>query len=174
MIQSIPQVEPDRLELLGYTESILWSPKMPPDCTPRSENNPANKKKATIQGKQPKILVVDDHEAVRRALSKLLIRGGGWEPCGEAATAAEAIEKARHLRPDIVLLDITLPDFSGFEVAAVIQKELPDCKILIVSQHEPAQMLSKAQELGARGYVTKAKLSTDLLPAIRALLGKPT
>jgi CheY-like chemotaxis protein len=171
MSQSMLETGLDGSMVIGQARRILSISKMPSDDGP-CESDAPNKKKATIQGKQPKILVVDDHEAVRRALSKLLTRGGGWEPCGEAATAAEAIQKARHLRPDIVLLDITLPDFSGFEVAAVIKKELPNCKILVVSQHEPAQMLSKALEFGACGYITKDKLSTDLLPAIRALLGK--
>jgi DNA-binding NarL/FixJ family response regulator len=73
-----------------------------------------------------------------------------------------------------VLLDISLPDISGLEVAPVIRKEVPDCGILIVSQHAPAHMKSSALQAGARGFVSKAGLSKDLLSAIRALVELPS
>jgi DNA-binding NarL/FixJ family response regulator len=132
-----------------------------------------SKKLEAIAGSQPRILIVDDNAAVRKAVSNLLFRAAGWQPCGEAATGAEAIDRARQLRPDVILLDITLPDLSGIEAARVISKLVPDSKILIVSQHDPSQMLSKAVAAGALGYVTKTNLSRDLVPAIRSLL-EPT
>jgi DNA-binding NarL/FixJ family response regulator len=170
MIRLVLQANLERPELLGRTESTLSNSATSPDNCHADETSPSNKKKNAIKQTQPRILIVDDNEAVRKALSKLLLRSVGWEPCGEAATGAEAIEKARELRPDVILLDITLPDFSGIEAARLICKEFPDSKILIVSQHDPAQMLSIAVAAGALGYVTKTNLARDLIPAIRALL----
>jgi DNA-binding NarL/FixJ family response regulator len=120
--------------------------------------------------KKIRVLIVEDHEAVRRAISTLLARSGEIELCGEAASAREGIDMSSQLRPDVILLDISLPDFSGLEAAPMIQKAVPEGKILVVSQHDPVHMLSQAREAGARGYVTKSKLARDLLPAIRSIL----
>jgi two-component system, NarL family, response regulator NreC len=118
-----------------------------------------------------RVLIVDDHETLRRALRVLLARCNDCEICGEAETGREAIEKARQLRPDVILLDISLPDLTGLEAAPVIRKDVPDAKILIVSQHHPDQMMAKALESGASGYVTKTYLWRDLCPAIISLGG---
>jgi DNA-binding NarL/FixJ family response regulator len=117
-----------------------------------------------------RILLADDHEAVRAAIRNLLRRVPEYEVCGEAVDGKEAIQKTKGLRPDVILLDISFPDMSGLEVAPVIRKEVPDCGILVVSQHDPEHMKPRALRAGAHGFVSKASLSKDLLAAIRALV----
>jgi two-component system, NarL family, nitrate/nitrite response regulator NarL len=117
-----------------------------------------------------RILLADDHEAVRAAIRNLLRRIPEYEVCGEAVDGKEAIKKTKGLRPDVILLDISFPDMSGLEVAPVIRKEVPDCGILVVSQHDPEHMKPRALRAGAHGFVSKASLSKDLLAAIRALV----
>jgi DNA-binding NarL/FixJ family response regulator len=126
-----------------------------------------------VAAKTVRILIVDDNETVKRSLRALLAMCEDCEICGDAATAGEAIEKARQLQPDVILLDISLPDFTGLEAAPLIHKDVPDCKIIIVSQHSAAQVLAKAFESGASGYVVKDNLGHDLIPAIRSILAGP-
>src|SRR5438270_8762203 len=107
MIQSIVQVRPDRPETFGNADLILWISDMSPENSDAGETGASSKKLEAITGSQPRILIVDDNGAVRKAVSNLLFRAAGWQPCGEAASGAEAIDKARQLRPDVILLDIT-------------------------------------------------------------------
>jgi CheY-like chemotaxis protein len=174
MIQSNLQTALDRPVHLGNAELILWSSEMFSNGSPPCKGSTRTKGKEVVKHDKPRILIVDDNAAVRKAIAKLLLRSEGWEACGEATTGAEAIAMIRQLRPEVVLLDITLPDLSGFEVATAIRTDLPSSNILIVSQHEPAQMLAKAVAAGAKGYVTKTNLSRDLIPAIKSLLPKPS
>jgi DNA-binding NarL/FixJ family response regulator len=120
--------------------------------------------------KRIRILLADDHEVVRAAIRSLLRKCEECEICGEAVDGREAIQKTKQLRPDLILLDISFPDISGLEVALVIRKETPDCRILIVSQHDPDHMKSRALNAGAQGFVSKASLSRDLISAIRAVV----
>ena len=117
-----------------------------------------------------RILVVDDHEAVRNGLRLLLAARADWQVCGEAANGAEALERARTLRPDVVLMDVSMPGMSGIEAAKVIRSELPECKLVIVSQNEPSVTERQAAEVGAHGFVAKATLSRDLLPTVETLI----
>jgi DNA-binding NarL/FixJ family response regulator len=122
--------------------------------------------------KPVRILIVDEHKIIRRGLRSLLATRSDGEVCGEAADGIEAIEKARQLRPDVILLDITLPQLSGLEAASQIRREVPRARLVIVSQHDPLQMKSKAVAVGAHAYVTKIELAQDLLPAIDSVLQK--
>ena len=117
-----------------------------------------------------RILLADDHEAVRAAIRSLLRKVPEYEVCGEAADGKETIEKTKTLRPDILLLDISFPDMNGLEVAPVIRKAVPECGILVVSQHDPAHMRSRALRAGAQDFVSKATLSKDLLKAIHRIV----
>ncbi|MGB8581248.1 MAG: response regulator transcription factor [Candidatus Sulfotelmatobacter sp.] len=117
------------------------------------------------------ILIVDDNEAVRKSLRSLLSSRPGWKVCGEAVDGLDAIEKAKSLRPDIVLMDISMPRMNGLEVARAIRQELADAKILIMSQHDPASLLPSAIQAGANGCVDKSQLATDLLSSIESLVG---
>src|SRR5262249_22287832 len=110
-----------------------------------------------------RILIADDHELVRRGLRALLASRPTWEVCGEAADGREAIEKAAQLKPDIVLLDVSMPRVNGLEAARIIRRESPGSEILIVSQHTPAEMLPSALKVGARAFVSKSELAGNLL-----------
>jgi PAS domain S-box-containing protein len=117
-----------------------------------------------------RILIADDHELVRQGLRALLACRPSWEICGEAADGREAIEKAAQLKPDIVLLDVSMPRLNGLEAARIIRQESPGCEILIVSQHTPAEMLPSALRVGARGFVSKSELACNLLTTIESIV----
>jgi signal transduction histidine kinase/DNA-binding NarL/FixJ family response regulator len=118
-----------------------------------------------------RILIADDHELVRQGLRALLASRPAWEVCGEAADGVEAIEKAAQLQPDIVLLDVSMPRLNGLEAAAVIRRESPASEIVIVSQHDPAEMLPSALQAGARGFVSKSDIASNLLSTIESIVG---
>ena len=117
-----------------------------------------------------RILIVDDHELVRQGLRALLARRPAWEVCGEAADGVEAVEKAAQLQPDIVLLDVSMPRLGGLEAAALIRRESPCSEIVIVSQHDPAEILPSALEAGARGFVSKSDIGSTLLSLIESIM----
>ena len=116
-----------------------------------------------------RILIADDHHMVRRGVGDLLSKEAGWEICGEATDAAQAIQKASELNPDLVLLDISLPDGSGLEAARRIRQEIPHVRILMMSHHDAAQFVQSAIESGADGCIDKARLALDLVAVIKSL-----
>jgi DNA-binding NarL/FixJ family response regulator len=117
-----------------------------------------------------KILVVDDHEAVRKGVCAILSSRLDIEVCGEAVNGKEAIEKAKELRPDLVILDITMPVLNGFDAAREILKILPEARILMFSMHESKQLLEEAKKIGVHGYLTKTRGGETLLRAVDALM----
>ena len=116
-----------------------------------------------------RILIADDHHMVRRGVGDLLSKEAGWEICGEATDAAQAIQKASELNPDLVLLDISLPDGSGLEAARRIRQEIPHVRILMMSHHDATQFVQSALESGADGCIDKARLALDLVAMIKNL-----
>ena len=116
-----------------------------------------------------RILVVDDHEVVRRGIRALLETRSEWEICGEAATGSETLEKVKKLRPDLVVLDISMPEGSGLEVMREIQKVHPQTEILILTMHDSGPMASDVLAAGARGLVLKSDGACDLVLAVEAL-----
>jgi len=115
-----------------------------------------------------RILLADDNQLVRRGIAALLAQQDDWELCGEASNSQEAIEKASELLPDLVLLDVSMPGRNGLETTRALKQRFPQTTILLITQHDPRQMLPRALEVGASGCVDKARLALDLLPAIRA------
>src|SRR5215475_8906653 len=118
-----------------------------------------------------RILVVDDHEVIRRGLRSLLSSRSEWHVCGEAVNGLEGIEKALELKPDLILMDMSMPIMGGAEATRAVGKELPATKIIIVSQNDPIAMRSQAHDLGAAAFVAKADLSRDLLRTIDQVFG---
>jgi two-component system response regulator NreC len=118
--------------------------------------------------KPMQILIVDDNELVRRGVSTLLSSRPGWQVCGHAGDGVEAVQKAKELHPDLILLDISMPGSNGLEVAVTLGREIPEAKIVVMSQHDPALLLPRALEAGADACVDKDSLSTDLLPIIES------
>jgi PAS domain S-box-containing protein len=117
-----------------------------------------------------RILIVDDHETVRRGLRALLSTRPDWVVCGEAADGLEAVEKAKSLRPDVVVMDISMPRMDGVEATKIIRQEVPESKVIIVSQNDPTEVKRQAAEIDAGGYVDKADLARDLLPTVENLV----
>jgi len=121
-----------------------------------------------------RILIADDHEVVRRGVRTLLEAQPQWEVCGEAATGREAVASARKLRPDLVLLDLTMPDMDGLEAITQILNACPAAKILVLTMHDSGEVATKVLAAGARGLVLKSDAARDLVMAVKALeKGKP-
>jgi DNA-binding NarL/FixJ family response regulator len=119
--------------------------------------------------KNVRILLADDHEIVRHGLRRLLEAQTGWSICGEAESGREAVEKTRQLKPDIVILDHSMPELSGAEAARQILKTLPQTEIVILTMHDSEQLLREVLEIGVHGYVLKSDAMSDLVAAVQAL-----
>ena len=120
--------------------------------------------------KRVSILIVDDHEVIRRALRSLLSSRPEWRVCGEAIDGKVAVEMVRDQRPDVVLMDISMPVVNGVQATKIILREFPDIRVLIISQNDPEITRKQAEEIGAAGYVAKADLSRSLLAAIDKII----
>jgi len=115
------------------------------------------------------ILIVDDNERVRRGIAGVISYEKDWQLCGEARDGAEALEMTRLLLPDLVLLDVSMPGMDGLETARRLRHEHPSVKILILSQHDPEQLLPQALDAGANGCVDKSRISSDLVRIIKSV-----
>jgi DNA-binding NarL/FixJ family response regulator len=116
-----------------------------------------------------RILIADDHDLMRRGVKALLQSHAGWEVCGEAHTGREAVAKAEELKPDIVILDISMPDLNGVDAAKRIRKGSPDTEVLILSVHYSDQLIRDILEAGVRGYIVKSDSDRDLIIAVETL-----
>jgi CheY-like chemotaxis protein len=116
------------------------------------------------------ILIVDDHEAVRQGIRTVLASNTHWSVCGEASDGGEAVEKAKRLCPDAVLIDVSMPRMDGIEATRIIRREVPGSDVIVFSQNDPVLMHKTAVEAGAKGFIEKSRIAQDLIPAIEVLV----
>ena len=119
--------------------------------------------------KLTRILVADDHSVVRRGVQSLLEGHPRWKVCGEAVEGADAIAKAKRLRPDVVVMDITMGPMNGLEATREILKVLPKTKVLVLTMHESEQVVREVLNAGAHGYVLKSDADRDLVDALETI-----
>jgi len=119
---------------------------------------------------QVRVLIVDDADAVRKLIRSLLQKASDIQVVGEAGDGAEAINLARELRPDVVLMDVTMPVMDGIEATAAITEELPEVRVLGLSISAESEVAEAMVAAGAADYITKGGHADDLLEAIR---GRP-
>ncbi len=120
-----------------------------------------------------RIVIADDHEIVRQGL-KAILEGDGCEVVGEYSSGREAVEGARATRPDVAVMDISMPDLNGVEATQQLAKQQPDTKVIVLTMHDSEELARRVLEAGARGYVLKSDAARDLANAVRTVMkGQP-
>jgi DNA-binding NarL/FixJ family response regulator len=122
----------------------------------------------------PRVLVVDDHAAVRRGVQSLLQASPEWEFCGEAENGQEAIHLAGELKPEIIIMDVSMPVLNGLEATRIIHNTMPSTKILLLTLHSSTELVRSAFRAGARGYVLKSDAEHELVKALNVVIGEGT
>jgi two-component system response regulator NreC len=116
-----------------------------------------------------RILIADDHDVMRQGTQAVIQREPGWEVCGLAANGREAVAQARELKPDIVILDMTMPQLNGLDAAIQIKRQLPATEILMFTAHETDELIRKAFEAGVKSFIFKTEAHHFLVEAIESL-----
>jgi DNA-binding NarL/FixJ family response regulator len=116
-----------------------------------------------------RLLVVDDHEVVRKGLRSVLEQQPGWQVAGEASNGREAVSKAKELKPDVTVLDISMPSLNGLEATRQMLKQDARAKVLILTMHESDPLIQEVLNAGARGYLLKSDAGKDLVTAVEAV-----
>lgn len=120
-----------------------------------------------------RILLADDHEIVRQGLRSLL-ENDGFEICGEFSNGREAVDGVKQLKPDVAILDISMPELNGVEATQQIARQFPDSPVIVMTMHDSEELARRVLEAGARGYVLKSDAARDLTQAVKSVLkGQP-
>ena len=120
----------------------------------------------------PKVLVVDDHAFIRRGVNSILQSFPEWELCAEAENGQEAVRLADQLRPEVIIMDVSMPVLNGIEATKLIAKSHPEIKIVLLTLHDSAELLRSGFRAGARGYLLKSDAELELLKALRVVVGE--
>lgn len=116
-----------------------------------------------------RIVIVDDHAVVRRGVRALLESQPGWEVTGEAASGREAVDLAKRLQPDVVIMDVSLPELNGLDATRQILKDAPRTEVLVLTMHHSDELARNVLQAGARGYVLKSDADQSLIAAVESL-----
>lgn len=119
--------------------------------------------------KSLRILIADDHDLIRRGLKSLLEMHSGWKVCGEASKGPEAVEKTEQLKPDVVIIDVCMPELNGVEATRQIRHVSPRSEVLVLSVHHSEHLIREILDAGARAFVVKTDCDVDLVRAVEAL-----
>lgn len=119
-----------------------------------------------------RVLIVDDHAFIRRGVQTILNPFPQWEPCGEADNGKDAIRLADELKPEVIIMDVSMPGLNGIEATRVISKTQPDVKIVLLTLHESADLVRMAFRAGARGYLLKTDVEQELIKALTVVIGE--
>jgi DNA-binding NarL/FixJ family response regulator len=119
-----------------------------------------------------RILIADDHDLIRRGVRDLLAARSRWRVVAEACNGAEAVQKAVSLRPDVAILDFSMPELNGPGAAAQIAEKVPETGVVVLTMHDSEQVMREVLQSGARGLVLKSDADRDLLEAVEAVVRK--
>src|ERR1700719_2105048 len=117
-----------------------------------------------------RILIADDHEVVREGMRALIEHEPGWEVCGTAMTGQEAVDTAKKLKPEVVVLDMTMPELDGLDVLREIKRALPNTEVVIFSAHHSEEVIEQLFDAGAKSYIQKTDCGQHLISAIKSLV----
>jgi DNA-binding NarL/FixJ family response regulator len=120
----------------------------------------------------PRVLIVDDHAFIRRGVQTILHPYPEWEFCGEAENGKDAIRLADELKPEIIIMDVSMPGLNGIEATRAIRKSQPEVKVVLLTLHESAELLRSAFRAGARGYLLKTDAEQELVKALTVVIGE--
>lgn len=116
-----------------------------------------------------RVLIVDDQAPLLHGL-RALVHSAEWSVCGEAMDGLEAVEKAKSLRPDLIIMDISMPRMDGVEATQIIRKEVPEAKVVVLSQNDPDILARQATAANAHGFVSKSDISEQLLELMKRIV----
>src|SRR5579884_1212487 len=120
-----------------------------------------------MSGEPIRVLIVDDHAVVRTGIRLMLVQEDDIEPVGEAGSARDAIFESRSTKPDVILLDVVMPDGNGLEAIPQLLHERPEAKVLVLSMQDDPRYVREAFAAGASGYVLKEAADTEVVAAVR-------
>jgi DNA-binding NarL/FixJ family response regulator len=129
----------------------------------------SNRQTMTTPAPPLRILIADDHDMMREGVRAVIERQPGWEVCGIACTGREAVERAFALEPDIVVMDMSMPELNGLDAAQQIKRRLPQTEILIVTAHDTDELIREVFEAGAKSFISKSEAQHFLVEAIQSL-----
>jgi DNA-binding NarL/FixJ family response regulator len=121
-----------------------------------------------------RVLIVDDHAAIRRGVQAILHPFPEWEFCGEADNGNDAIRMAAALKPDVIIMDVSMPGLNGIDATRVIRKTQPEVKVVLLTLHDSAELVRSAFRAGARGYLLKTDAEQELVKALAEIVGQGT
>ncbi len=122
----------------------------------------------------PRVLIVDDHAVIRRGVQGILSTYPEWQLCGEADNGQDAVRLTGELKPEVVIMDVTMPGLNGLEATQIIRDVMPETKVLLLTLHCSPEFVRSAFHAGARGYVLKSDAESELVRAMNVVIGEGT